>query len=66
MLPVRIVLYWFGTGRITSGEDRIVAKFLHFQRKETVKKQEGPDRNPGPLKIQYPMKNRYTNGVRGS
>lgn len=29
-------------------------------------KEKGPDRNPGLLKIQYPMKNRYTNGVRGS
>jgi len=29
-------------------------------------KRKGPDRNPGLLKIQYPMKNRYTNGVRAS
>jgi hypothetical protein len=63
MLPVRIVfstLFW----KFYTGADRIVAKILHFGR-ETYN-EEGPGRNPGLLKIQYPMKNQYTNGVRAS
>jgi len=50
--------------KIYRWKDRIVAKILHFLL--TYCKKKGPDRNPGPLKIQYPMKNRYTNGVRAS
>jgi hypothetical protein len=66
MLPVRIVFYWFGAGRFTSGRIVLLLNFYIFSGRELLKKEEGPDRNPGPLKIQYPMKNRYTNGVRGS
>jgi len=65
MLPVRIVFSWPGPGRFTWRKIVLLLNFYIFIGRKLLNK-EGPDRNPGLLKIQYPMKNRYTNGVRGS
>jgi hypothetical protein len=65
MLPVRIVFYWFVPGRFTVGRIVLLLNIYIFSGRTLLNK-ESPDRNPGSLKIQYPMKNRYTNGIRGS
>jgi hypothetical protein len=65
MLQVRIVFFRYSLVRITYGWIVLLLKFYTSLFGRGVN-DEGPDRNPGLLKIQYPMKNRYTNGVRGS